>query len=110
MEMQQNDLIRSLMQCAVECENCANACLNEGDQLPMMVNCIRLDRDCATICRATAELIIRGSDIADKMIGICADLCRRCADECERHDMHHCRECARACRDCEEACKNVAHF
>ncbi len=106
MEFQQNELIRSLLQCAVECEHCANACLDEGDHLPMMVNCIRLDRDCATICRSTADLIIRGSEISDKALEICAEICTKCAEECGSHDMDHCQECSKACMECAEACKS----
>lgn len=40
--------------------HCADACRGEQD-VKMMAECIRLDRDCAEICRAAAAWMSRGS-------------------------------------------------
>lgn len=47
------DVLDALARCVAACEYCATACLGEDD-IAMMVPCIRLDRDCADICRLTA--------------------------------------------------------
>ena len=105
----ENKLIQSLTKCAIECEHCADACLDEKDKLQMLVECIRLDRDCGQLTRTTADFLARRSDMSNDLVAKCEDICRRCAEECEKHDTVHCRECAKACRECEEACKSYTH-
>jgi len=96
-------LIQKLMACALSCENCATACLAEED-IAMMANCIKLDRDCADICVLAARLLQRNSDIAHQYLVLCEEICRMCADECGKHQQEHCQKCAEACRDCAEVC------
>lgn len=98
------ELLQKLAQCAAACEMCADACLDE-DNVKMMVQCIKLDRDCAKICYTTASFIASHSKNAGALISACEELCRKCAAECEKHKHGHCQECARACRECAEACK-----
>lgn len=72
----------------------------------MMTRCIRLDRDCAEICKLTASALARNSESARVLLQACADICRECGAECARHShMDHCRQCAEACKACEEACR-----
>lgn len=105
--MENQQLIQKLARCAAACETCMDACLSEDD-VKKMVQCIRLDRDCAIICKATATLLASNSPHAQHLIKECEEVCRLCAEECEKHDMEHCKECAWACRECEEACKSYA--
>lgn len=42
--------------CAVYCDSCATACLQEDD-VKMMAECIRLDIQCAQICRLAASFM-----------------------------------------------------
>ena len=51
--------IDACIACAIACEHCASECLKEED-LKMMVRCIELDRECASVCRSTAELMSMG--------------------------------------------------
>lgn len=101
-------LLDALNACLAACEHCATACLQEED-VKRMVGCIRLDRDCADLCALTARLVARGSEQAQAVLRVCADLCQACAQECEQHAAHmdHCRECAEACRRCEQACQTA---
>jgi len=75
-----------------------------------LVQCIRLNMDCADICLTTGLVATRraGGDVPviRAQLEACRLACARCAAECERHaDRHaHCRICAEACRDCERAC------
>lgn len=97
------DLIQQLANCALVCEACAAACLNEDD-VEMMTRCIELDRDCADLCELTSRLIIRESEVLNSVILACEEICRLCAEECRKHDMEHCKECAAACEKCAETC------
>ena len=101
-------LLNALNNCATECNHCATACLDEQD-VKMLTKCIKLNIDCADICRLAISYIARGSEHANHLLQECAEICNACAEECERHsDMEHCRRCAEACRTCAEACSHPA--
>ena len=102
-----NDLLKALNDCATACNACLSACLGEED-VTMMVNCIRLDIDCAAICATTASFIGRSSRHGKHLLKECIEICGLCAAECAQHPMQHCQDCAAACRRCEEACKLAA--
>jgi hypothetical protein len=105
---QKMELIRKLAECAAACEYCMDSCLSEDD-VKMMVNCIRTDRDCARICTMVAGLVASNSPLALRLLPECEHMCIVCAEECERHDMDHCRECAKVCRECAEVCHQYAN-
>lgn len=100
--------------CADICRSCADACLGEA-MVADLVQCIRLDLDCADLCDAFAAVAIRRAGgnvpVIDIASQACEAACRRCAEECERHaSMHeHCRMCAEACLECAEACREARH-
>jgi len=92
------------------CHQCASACLDEKE-VDTLKACIRLDLECAAICRSTAELMMMDGTYADAFCQVCADICTACAEECEKHaamGMEHCRVCAEACRLCAEECIHVS--
>lgn len=94
--------------CADACDHCASACLQERN-VADLARCIRLDLDCAAICRVAAGAVARGSELAPQICQACADVCDACAQECERHTkMIHCKECADACRRCADECRRMA--
>lgn len=50
MSHQENQqLIQTLHECVAACNHCFDACLQE-DNVKMMAECIKLDRECADIC------------------------------------------------------------
>ena len=101
-------LIEALNNCATECSHCAMACLDEQD-VKMLTACIKLDIDCAEVCRVTASLLSRGSEHGIHLLKECAELCDACAEECDKHSyMEHCKRCAVVCRDCAEECIAMA--
>lgn len=99
--------------CAMFCMSCAGACLAE-ETVEDLRQCIRLNLDCATLCKATGELALRRAGGNERsimhLLDACEDICRRCGDECTRHaSMHdHCRLCAESCENCAEACADAA--
>lgn len=103
--------IEACDECAQTCTVCADACLGEAD-VGAMVACIRLNLDCADVCRVTGTLMTRPSHrdapALRAQLEACIEICRACATECETHAQHgmeHCRICAEACRGCAEACE-----
>ncbi|GLY19621.1 hypothetical protein Kisp01_66350 [Kineosporia sp. NBRC 101677] len=100
--------IEQALACSQTCTACADACLGDG-----MLDCIRVDNDCADTCATTARVLSRQSGhntaVIRAQLEVCIAACRSCGDECERHaDMHeHCRICAEVCRACESACREL---
>jgi hypothetical protein len=108
--------IEACVVCATVCIACADACLGE-EMVAELIYCIRTNQDCADICRATGDILMRQSQDEWRLVfhqtEACRAACRTCADECEKHaEMHeHCRVCAEVCRQCEQACdKMLATF
>ena len=99
--------------CAQSCVICADACLGE-EMVQSLLQCIRLNQDCADICTAAGAVASRRTGSNEGVIRLtlqaCAEACRLCAEECERHaDMHeHCRICADNCKRCEAACREAS--
>jgi hypothetical protein len=73
-----------------------------------MTLCIKLDRDCADICRLAAAYMARDSAFALSICQLCAQICDACGRECAKHEKDHCQACAAACRACAEACRKMA--
>jgi len=96
-------LSHKLAECVHACNYCFNACLEEEDVM-MMKNCIRLDKECALVCQATLGLIYPGSQFKKEVLDLCEKACESCAEECNKHPMDHCKECARVCEECAKAC------
>ena len=76
--------IEACQRCAITCEHCSTACLNEDD-VKMMVPCIMLDRSCAEMCALAAREMARGSMFANQTCRLCAEICQACGDECSKH-------------------------
>jgi len=98
--------IDACLECAAACDHCAASCLREVD-VNQMAKCIRLDMECAAICRTAAQLMSIESDYANAVCQLCADVCNACASECKKHDMDHCQKCAWACSNCAEECASM---
>ena len=98
--------IDACQQCATACDHCASACLQEKN-VNEMARCIQLDMECSAVCKTAAQLMGLGSEHANAICQLCADICNACGDECAKHDMDHCRRCAEACRACAEECATM---
>jgi hypothetical protein len=98
--------IEACSQCEIACEQCATACMKEPNAHEMIA-CIRLDLECAAICRASIQIMNLESNHANAVCQVCADICIACAEECEKHEHEHCRKCAKMCRDCAAECMSM---
>jgi hypothetical protein len=103
----QKELREKLINCALVCEECETACLNE-DNITLLARCIELTRDCSDICLQAARLLQRQSEIAEDYLLVCEKICRLCMEECRKHTMEHCRTCADECEACADACHAAA--
>ena len=99
--------IDACVACAVECNHCATECLHEDD-VKAFVRCIQLNRQCAVVCFAAAELMSIGGEHAEHFCNECAGICDACAAECEKHSNEHCKKCAEACRKCAKECRAMS--
>lgn len=103
------EVLHHLEECAQMCSLCADACLAE-DMVAELRRCIRLNLDCADLCRTTAAVLGRqvepDSATIRALLEACRAACAACGNECGSHaGMHeHCRICAEACQRCEQAC------
>ncbi|MGG3572387.1 four-helix bundle copper-binding protein [Bacillus gobiensis] len=104
---QYQKLLQTLHECMTECNHCFDACLKEED-MKMMSECIRLDRECAEICGYLEQAISRGTPFVSELASVCAAVCDACGSECKKHDYDHCQKCAETCFKCAEHCKEVA--
>lgn len=105
---QYQSCISACLSCAQACEMCSVACLGEPN-VAELTTCIRLNQDCATICLDAAQLMSRGSQYAQAICKLCADICDACGAECAKHKMDHCQACAQACKACADECRKMAH-
>lgn len=104
---QNQQLLKTLHECMEACNHCFDACLKEDD-VKMMTDCIRTDRECADMCAFLEQGVTRNSPFVKELAGVCATICEACGKECQKHDHDHCQECAKACFECAEACRAVA--
>jgi hypothetical protein len=100
--------------CAEICQHCHDVCL-------ALLGAHRLDRDggwlekrhtillldCIAICRASVDVIRRGSNMAAHICRACAVICEAFAESCQQ--VGNMRACIAACRRCAEACRELAH-
>ncbi|ACK68652.1 protein of unknown function DUF326 [Gloeothece citriformis PCC 7424] len=103
---QHESILDAAILCAKECEHCADACLDENNN---MAECIRLCRDCSQMCWVSAGYISRGSRFIPQIVRSCIEICQACASECEKHDDDHCQKCAQTCRQAAEEYQKVAN-
>ena len=99
--------IDACLQCASVCDYCASACLKEAN-VNEMARCIKLDMECAAMCRTAAQFMSLESEHANMLCQLCADICHACAEECSKHNSDHCRMCAEICYHCAEECASMA--
>jgi hypothetical protein len=100
--------------CIANCVSCQAVCLQT------VVRCLELGGahaaplhiaaliDCAEACQASANFMLRGSELHARVCEMCAAACERCADECERFPDDFMRRCAEACRKAADSCYEMA--
>lgn len=105
-----SEVVESCLRCAAVCRICADACLSE-DKVAPLVQCIKLNVECANVCQTTANLLVESGTVGGQVelhqLQACLNIVQACAEECARHaPMHeHCQVCEESCRKCIDACR-----
>ena len=101
-------LIAALNNVAEKCTHYSKACL-VPENVPVVIDCIKLDVYCSTICKLAVSLLTNDSPHAKQMLKECIDVCNSSATEYEKHAQYHehSNECAIACRACAAVCSPV---
>lgn len=108
--------IHSMPECITNCETCHRIsletithCLTKGGK-HVEAKHLQLLLDCAAICRACDDFMIRGSANHAHVCAVCAAICTACAESCETFENDtHMRACAEACRKCATSCGEMGH-
>ena len=107
----------SMKQCIENCTECHNSCV------ATLAHCLKMSGkhveaphlmallDCAHSCRASADFMLRGSELHAKVCDVCAEACERCAKSCAQlGDDVEMKACADTCWRCAESCKQMANM
>lgn len=101
--------------CIDNCQECHEVCLSMVDYCLRKgghhagVDHIRLLLDCAEICAASADFMIRGSELHTETCRACSEVCERCAEDCAGFtDDSEMKSCAEVCRRCAASCSQMA--
>jgi hypothetical protein len=113
--MTQTTVPDQMRECIQQCTDCHNVCtetivycLQQGGKHAALEH-MRLMMDCAQLCAASADFMLRGSSFSPRVCGMCADVCDACAKSCDRFgDDPQMKECADTCRRCAECCRKMA--
>lgn len=104
-----------MKQCIEDCSECGDVCLatmshclHTGGEHSALAH-INLMLDCTSICRLTADYMLRGSEFSSELCQLCAEINDHCASDCEKFsDDEQMQACARACRKCADSCREMA--
>ena len=117
-QMQHHQMSQEMRECVDHCLRCHAICLETITHCLAMggehasPQHIVLLQDCAQICAASADFMLRGSEFHADTCGVCAAVCERCADECERMGSGDelMKRCAEICRECAESCRRMSRM
>ena len=102
--------IDACTQCHRVCTTTVTHCLQKGGRHAEVEHLVLL-LDCAEICQASANFMLRGSHFHTSTCAACVEVCRSCADSCEEMgDDETMRRCADECRRCAESCERMARM
>lgn len=109
--LESNAAMRS---CIDECQSCHEVCVETLTHCLSMAGKhaeaehITTLMDCAQICTASADFMLRGSAFHADVCGVCADICDECAESCDALEGAEMKRCADQCRRCAESCREMA--
>ena len=95
-----HDHLELMVTCLSICSACASMCINEGHK-----ETAKLCIDCADVCSLAIKLHNRESEFNQKIMHLCAAVCKRCSEECSKMKVEHCQQCAQICKECARVCE-----
>lgn len=114
--------VRARPAASVETQTCVQTCLDalsacaraEAHGLAKGGECGREEflsvlRDCAALCRVTADILLSASPRGGLLCGVCAQACRQCAAACRSFpEDAQLRMCAQLCEAAAQSCRRLA--
>lgn len=104
-----------LLRCIELCTRCHDICLSALIYGVRMggghaeEKHLRLMMDCAEICQASANFMLRESGFHARVCGVCADICESCADSCSSFSNdQRMQECVNICNECATLCRELS--
>jgi hypothetical protein len=109
MDAKIEECIKACTECYKTCTQTITHCLEMGGEHASPEH-VDLLRDCAEICKLSVDFMLRDSQFAAQLCGLCADICERCAEQCEQMagDDETMQQCADTCRRCVETCRAMS--
>jgi hypothetical protein len=105
----------SMTDCIDDCVASHRMCLETAAWLTKQggasatASLIAMLNDCAELCQATANSMLRESALHRIVCRACADACERCAEECGRHSAdQRIARCSATCKKCAASCRTMA--
>lgn len=96
--------LRDCLDCYEVCIRTEEHCLEMGGR-HVQPEHLRLLRDCAAICRVSADFLLRGSAQAAALCRVGSDICRSCAEDCGHFSGDsEMKRCAEQCLRCADSC------
>ncbi len=93
--------------CYSACTETFGYCVERGGAL-VAPDLLRRLRDCAELCRVSADFMLRGSELAPRLCALAAEAAAVCAQACaaiaDDAQLHACQD---ACLRCATSCKEV---
>lgn len=86
------------------CQHEIHDCLKKGGEHANAEH-IGIMMDCAAICHAAEDAMLRHSPMHGAFCQACATVCTACAESCEKLGD---TDCAEACRACAKSCADMA--
>jgi hypothetical protein len=96
----------SLTNCSTLCNEFATECLN-SNRVEDFYKSIFLNLDCADMCRALANVYVRGSGNARPLAKSCIELCEKCAQEVQQYDSERSWQVYAICQQTIRSCTNI---
>ena len=100
--------IQNCLDCYQSCSQMAAHCIRKGGSMAEPYH-IAVLNDCAAICSASADFMIRRSEYYYAVCETCAEICTSCAEDCEtmaEDDLA--RKCAEFCKKAASSCLEMA--
>jgi hypothetical protein len=100
------DCLEACTECELVCKEAVVHCLRLGGAQAEAEH-VKLLLDCAEICSVSVSAMLRRSEFAERVCGLCADVCHRCAESCDQvaDGDEWMADCAEVCRNCAGACR-----
>jgi hypothetical protein len=101
--------IQLCQDCHALCTRTIRHCLELGGRHAAPDN-IRLLVDCAEMCKINVDYMLRGSELHNRVCGVCAEACKQCAESCAQlaGDDQMLKQCVDLCRHCAGSCERMA--